>query len=149
MQESCLLQMPTSGQKLGKRARTGLLTYAPSPVPFPKPEHCPVASVGYSLACFPSYGRTAKQGRSQLRGSSGFTPLSRTSLAITVVCRAADAGRRILVTLGRFELPTCGLGNRRSIHLSYRATLARNYSILHRARLPFSPNTFDRGQARF
>ena len=24
--------------------------------------------------------------------------------------------------LGRFELPTCGLGNRRSIHLSYRAT---------------------------
>jgi hypothetical protein len=28
-----------------------------------------------------------------------------------------------LVTLGRFELPTCGLGNRRSIHLSYRATL--------------------------
>jgi hypothetical protein len=23
--------------------------------------------------------------------------------------------------LGRFELPTCGLGNRRSIHLSYRA----------------------------
>jgi site-specific DNA recombinase len=27
-----------------------------------------------------------------------------------------------VVTLGRFELPTCGLGNRRSIHLSYRAT---------------------------
>jgi hypothetical protein len=27
-----------------------------------------------------------------------------------------------MVTLGRFELPTCGLGNRRSIHLSYRAT---------------------------
>jgi hypothetical protein len=25
--------------------------------------------------------------------------------------------------LGRFELPTCGLGNRRSIHLSYRATI--------------------------
>lgn len=25
--------------------------------------------------------------------------------------------------LGRFELPTCGLGNRRSIHLSYRANL--------------------------
>jgi hypothetical protein len=34
-----------------------------------------------------------------------------------------------MVTLGRFELPTCGLGNRRSIHLSYRATssyLVRN-----------------------
>jgi hypothetical protein len=28
------------------------------------------------------------------------------------------------VTLGRFELPTCGLGNRRSIHLSYRAMVA-------------------------
>jgi hypothetical protein len=28
----------------------------------------------------------------------------------------------LMVTLGRFELPTCGLGNRRSIHLSYRAT---------------------------
>jgi hypothetical protein len=28
---------------------------------------------------------------------------------------------REVVTLGRFELPTCGLGNRRSIHLSYRA----------------------------
>jgi hypothetical protein len=28
----------------------------------------------------------------------------------------------LVVTLGRFELPTCGLGNRRSIHLSYRAT---------------------------
>ena len=27
-----------------------------------------------------------------------------------------------MVTLERFELPTCGLGNRRSIHLSYRAT---------------------------
>ena len=26
-----------------------------------------------------------------------------------------------LEALGRFELPTCGLGNRRSIHLSYRA----------------------------
>jgi hypothetical protein len=25
--------------------------------------------------------------------------------------------------LGRFELPTCGLGNRRSIHLSYRAVV--------------------------
>jgi hypothetical protein len=31
--------------------------------------------------------------------------------------------RENLVTLGRFELPTCGLGNRRSIHLSYRAIL--------------------------
>src|SRR5882762_2585226 len=30
-----------------------------------------------------------------------------------------------VVTLGRFELPTCGLGNRRSIHLSYRA-IGRN-----------------------
>ncbi len=29
--------------------------------------------------------------------------------------------RSDVVTLGRFELPTCGLGNRRSIHLSYRA----------------------------
>ena len=28
-----------------------------------------------------------------------------------------------MVTLGRFELPTCGLGNRRSIHLSYRAMI--------------------------
>jgi hypothetical protein len=28
-----------------------------------------------------------------------------------------------MVTPGRFELPTCGLGNRRSIHLSYGATL--------------------------
>ena len=27
-----------------------------------------------------------------------------------------------MVTLGRFELPTCGLGNRCSIHLSYGAT---------------------------
>lgn len=27
-----------------------------------------------------------------------------------------------MVTPGRFELPTCGLGNRRSIHLSYGAT---------------------------
>ena len=26
-----------------------------------------------------------------------------------------------VVALGRVELPTCGLGNRRSIHLSYRA----------------------------
>ena len=26
-----------------------------------------------------------------------------------------------MVTPGRFELPTCGLGNRRSIHLSYGA----------------------------
>src|SRR5581483_6221774 len=31
-----------------------------------------------------------------------------------------------MVTLGRFELPTCGLGNRRSIHLSYRATCSHN-----------------------
>src|SRR5580692_4539332 len=28
-----------------------------------------------------------------------------------------------MVTPGRFELPTCGLGNRCSIHLSYGATL--------------------------
>jgi hypothetical protein len=27
-----------------------------------------------------------------------------------------------MVTPGRFELPTCGLGNRCSIHLSYGAT---------------------------
>ena len=29
-----------------------------------------------------------------------------------------------MVTPGRFELPTCGLGNRRSIHLSYGASLS-------------------------
>jgi hypothetical protein len=29
----------------------------------------------------------------------------------------------LLEALGRFELPTCGLGNRRSIHLSYRALM--------------------------
>ncbi len=29
----------------------------------------------------------------------------------------------LLVTPGRFELPTCGLGNRRSIHLSYGAMM--------------------------
>src|SRR5262249_52213429 len=28
---------------------------------------------------------------------------------------------KTMEALGRFELPTCGLGNRRSIHLSYRA----------------------------
>ena len=28
-----------------------------------------------------------------------------------------------MVTPGRFELPTCGLGNRRAIHLSYGAIL--------------------------
>jgi hypothetical protein len=33
-----------------------------------------------------------------------------------------------MVTLGRFELPTCGLGNRRSIHLSYRA-ISRNGAL--------------------
>ena len=31
-----------------------------------------------------------------------------------------------MVTPGRFELPTCGLGNRRSIHLSYGATFRIN-----------------------
>ena len=31
--------------------------------------------------------------------------------------------------LGRFELPTCGLGNRRSIHLSYRAWDAHGLSL--------------------
>ena len=36
-----------------------------------------------------------------------------------------------MVTLGRFELPTSGLGNRCSIQLSYRATL-----ILVRLRVP-------------
>ncbi len=30
------------------------------------------------------------------------------------------------MTPGRFELPTCGLGNRRSIHLSYGA-ISRNW----------------------
>ena len=30
-----------------------------------------------------------------------------------------------MVTPGRFELPTCGLGNRRSIHLSYGVTDGR------------------------
>jgi hypothetical protein len=34
-----------------------------------------------------------------------------------------------MVTLGRFELPTCGLGNRRSIHLSYRATGESLYEV--------------------
>ncbi len=31
-----------------------------------------------------------------------------------------------MVALGRVELPTCGLGNRRSIHLSYRAGVISN-----------------------
>ena len=33
--------------------------------------------------------------------------------------------------LGRFELPTCGLGNRRSIHLSYRALEWSQSSVYH------------------
>src|SRR6266850_4615339 len=32
----------------------------------------------------------------------------------------------MLEALGRFERPTCGLGNRRSIHLSYRAPAEQN-----------------------
>ena len=39
-----------------------------------------------------------------------------------------------LEALGRFELPTCGLGNRRSIHLSYRATDERE-PIISRHRI--------------
>ena len=41
-----------------------------------------------------------------------------------------------MVTPGRFELPTCGLGNRCSIHLSYGANLESiAYSHLHAAEL--------------
>ena len=35
----------------------------------------------------------------------------------------------VVEALGRFELPTCGLGNRRSIHLSYRAEVLANSSL--------------------
>src|SRR5215469_11109444 len=35
--------------------------------------------------------------------------------------------------LGRFELPTCGLGNRRSIHLSYRATYTHYIRLIRLA----------------
>ncbi len=38
-----------------------------------------------------------------------------------------------MVTPGRLELPTCGLGNRRSIHLSYGATFLSSY---HTVSLP-------------
>src|SRR5262245_55327352 len=39
-----------------------------------------------------------------------------------VKCHKAEAmDPQDVEALGRFELPTCGLGNRRSIHLSYRA----------------------------
>jgi hypothetical protein len=69
--------------------------------------------------------------RLQLRGSGGFSPPSRTSRAfITTLAHTDGTGTRHsppgMVTLGRFELPTCGLGNRRSIHLSYRATSREN-----------------------
>src|SRR5579862_421397 len=42
---------------------------------------------------------------------------------------------RVVVSRGRFELPTCGLGNRRSIQLSYRDALSAQQSttiICHR-----------------
>jgi hypothetical protein len=32
-----------------------------------------------------------------------------------------------MVGLGRFELPTYGLGNRRSIHLSYSPTICKRF----------------------
>ena len=37
------------------------------------------------------------------------------------MCKQWGKRGKELEALGRFELPTCGLGNRRSIHLSYRA----------------------------
>jgi hypothetical protein len=44
--------------------------------------------------------------------------------------------------LGRFELPTCGLGNRRSIHLSYRAKRSSlQFTILEKA-LSNQPSAF-------
>ena len=49
----------------------------------------------------------------------------------------------MMVTPGRFELPTCGLGNRRSIHLSYGATQLQGYhpatSLDHTPTLPAHP----------
>jgi hypothetical protein len=35
-----------------------------------------------------------------------------------------------MVTPGRFELPTNGLGNRCSIHLSYGATIRRDFQFI-------------------
>jgi hypothetical protein len=58
--------------------------------------------------------------------------------------------RYLVVTLGRFELPTCGLGNRRSIHLSYRA-IGRNRSYCLSLLHPKNPSVLFRrriGQAR-
>jgi hypothetical protein len=58
-----------------------------------------------------------------------------------------------LVTPGRFELPTCGLGNRRSIHLSYGVSLAAmqtdwlyftRHDAPHRATDAIRPTTHER-----
>ena len=43
-----------------------------------------------------------------------------------------------MVTPGRFELPTCGLGNRRSIHLSYGATCFSIGNLHGHRRVPLS-----------
>ncbi len=55
-----------------------------------------------------------------------------------------------LVTPGRFELPTCGLGNRRSIHLSYGA-IFRNWRYpLSLPQTPFAQIwILNSGDARF
>ena len=44
-----------------------------------------------------------------------------------------------MVTLGRFELPTSGLGNRCSIQLSYRATENKGLNSTTSVLQPFGP----------
>src|ERR1700678_1600230 len=51
-------------------------------------------------------------------------PISMTSIFIAGSSRYVKR----MVTLGRFELPTSGLGNRCSIHLRYRATFFQSRS---------------------